>query len=845
MKHRICEEYLTLFNPNGTFRKTQKNKLLQKLAFQPLDVNSYTAIVDHASVTTIICINDPHDYAESTKDDECELHIQGQGPIPIVYMKPANLLPMACKFKTILCTAGNKKRLQALIKTHQLSELSKSISQELVYSVSLRSISPGYSNLIVIDAEDTDVYIQAATISHDIPVPMRLVGGGSPSEGRVEVYYNGQWGTVCHDYWHNVDAGVVCRGLGYGSSGSARLYATFGQGTGPIWLDRVACRGYEYNLANCTHPGYGVLYNCYHYKDAGVVCNSDVRRVPIRLVDGTNVSEGRVEIYWQNQWSTVCDDLWDDNDASVVCKQLGYSGGSARSNAFYGEGVGIILLDDVECYGNESSLFDCKHRDFELNDCRHKEDAGVICDGEPIRVRLVGGSSSNEGRVEVYYNGEWGSVCNDVWDDADAGVVCRELGLGSSGRSAYFGSIGNPVLLGDVVCSDNDMVLAHCGHNGVNITGKCSGLAGVKCYGEVAISPTSAVVYTMESTRLSKVSAAITPTSTPIPDIVPMRLVGGGSPSEGRVEVYYNGQWGTVCDDYWHNIDAGVVCRGLGFGSSGRATYSATFGQGTGPIWLDGISCRGNEYNLANCTHLGYGVLYSCSHREDAGVVCNSDVRRVPIRLVDGTNVSEGRVEIYWQNQWSTVCDDLWDDNDASVVCKQLGYSGGSARSNAFYGEGVGIILLDDVECYGNESSLFDCKHRDFELNDCRHKEDAGVICDGEPIRVRLVGGSSSNEGRVEVYYNGEWGSVCNDVWDDADAGVVCRELGLGSSGRSAYFGSIGNPVLLGDVVCSDNDMVLAHCGHNGVNITGKRSGLAGVKCYGNYTSVYIRVFKV
>ena len=109
---------------------------------------------------------------------------------------------------------------------------------------------------------------------------------------------------------------------------------------------------------------------------------------------------------------------------------------------------------------------------------------------------------------------------------------------------------------------------------------------------------------------------------------VPMRLVGGGSPSEGRVEVYYNGQWGTVCDDYWHNIDAGVVCRGLGFGSSGRATYSATFGQGTGPIWLDGISCRGNEYNLANCTHLGYGVLYSCSHREDAGVVCNSDVRR-------------------------------------------------------------------------------------------------------------------------------------------------------------------------------------------------------------------------
>ena len=107
--------------------------------------------------------------------------------------------------------------------------------------------------------------------------------------------------------------------------------------------------------------------------------------LPMRLVNGVNKSEGRVEIYWQNQWSTVCDDLWDDNDASVVCKQLGYSGGSVRNNAFYGEGVGIILLDDVECIGNESHLFNCKHHTIEESDCGHEEDAGVTCDGEPIR----------------------------------------------------------------------------------------------------------------------------------------------------------------------------------------------------------------------------------------------------------------------------------------------------------------------------------------------------------------------------------------------------------------------------------------------------------------------------
>ena len=173
MKHRVSEECLTLFNANGTFRKTQKSKLLQKLALQPLDVNSYVALVDmgmmwhlasptaeervksdgspctwgdntnktgsvilecHVNATTIICINDPYDYAESIKDDERELHIQGQGPILNVYMKPADLFPTACNFKTILCCASNKKCLQALIKP-QLSELSKSINQELIYSV--------------------------------------------------------------------------------------------------------------------------------------------------------------------------------------------------------------------------------------------------------------------------------------------------------------------------------------------------------------------------------------------------------------------------------------------------------------------------------------------------------------------------------------------------------------------------------------------------------------------------------------------------------------------------------------------------------------------------------------
>jgi len=71
----------------------------------------------HVNATTIICINDPYDYAESIKDNERDLCIQGQGPIPNVCMKLADLFPTSWKFKTILLSVGDKKHLQALIKT--------------------------------------------------------------------------------------------------------------------------------------------------------------------------------------------------------------------------------------------------------------------------------------------------------------------------------------------------------------------------------------------------------------------------------------------------------------------------------------------------------------------------------------------------------------------------------------------------------------------------------------------------------------------------------------------------------------------------------------------------------
>ncbi|XP_073251071.1 uncharacterized protein [Porites lutea] len=101
-----------------------------------------------------------------------------------------------------------------------------------------------------------------------------------------------------------------------------------------------------------------------------------------------------------------------------------------------------------------------------------------------------------------------------------------------------------------------------------------------------------------------------------------IRLVDGGV-NFGRVEVYHNGQWGTVCDDLWDINDADVVCRELGFPSAYLAPCCAGYGQGSNLIWMDDVRCSGTEASLFNCIHAGWGTK-GCGHHEDASVICNT-----------------------------------------------------------------------------------------------------------------------------------------------------------------------------------------------------------------------------
>ncbi|NXY00663.1 DMBT1 protein, partial [Centropus bengalensis] len=123
---------------------------------------------------------------------------------------------------------------------------------------------------------------------------------------------------------------------------------------------------------------------------------------PLRLTNGPNRCSGRLEVFFGQEWGTVCDDSWDMSDADVVCQQLGCGRAlPAPDFAHFGEGSGPIWLDDVNCTGTETALSSCESPPWGSHNCRHGEDVGIVCLGvpEPTPIRLVNGSSKCSGRV--------------------------------------------------------------------------------------------------------------------------------------------------------------------------------------------------------------------------------------------------------------------------------------------------------------------------------------------------------------------------------------------------------------------------------------------------------------
>ncbi|XP_034618450.1 antigen WC1.1-like [Trachemys scripta elegans] len=350
-------------------------------------------------------------------------------------------------------------------------------------------------------------------------------------------------------------------------------------------------------------------------EDVGVVCSGSIPAGSrqIRLVNGAGRCAGRVEIYYNGSWGTVCDDYWDLSDSNVICKQLGCGHAiNATVSAHYGQGSGQIWLDDVNCSGNESNLWDCPSGSWGQHNCRHKEDAGVLC-SEFTDLRLVSDSDC-AGRLEVFYNGTWGSVCSNQMSGVTAAIVCKQLNCEDGGSISGGSEYGKgPTWLDHIACSEQHSSLWQCPSDHWNPK-SCDNRAE-----ETHISCTGKKAKPTQNPEC--------PNSTSCTDREKLRIVRGKDRCSGRVEVWYRGSWGTVCDDSWDMADATVVCKQLGCGSAVSALGEAAFGEGTGPIWVEKVNCRGTESSLWDCPAKPWGES-NCDHKEDAAVNCSGVTER-------------------------------------------------------------------------------------------------------------------------------------------------------------------------------------------------------------------------
>ena len=134
-------------------------------------------------------------------------------------------------------------------------------------------------------------------------------------------------------------------------------------------------RGIHRWPVNSPHKGPVKREKMFPFDDVIMLCVP----VSVRLMDGGSLNEGRVEIFYGGQWGSVCDDWFDEVAATVVCRQLGYTSGTAQGSALFGPGQGPIHLDDVMCHGMEETLGACLHNGWDEHDCTHAEDVSVIC----------------------------------------------------------------------------------------------------------------------------------------------------------------------------------------------------------------------------------------------------------------------------------------------------------------------------------------------------------------------------------------------------------------------------------------------------------------------------------
>lgn len=621
-------------------------------------------------------------------------------------------------------------------------------------------------------------------------------------------------------------------------------------------------------------------------QSGGLVKTSSSQR--IRLVHGRSSLEGRIEVYYNGSWGTLCAEGWDMNAATVVCRELNL--GSVIEPLIVDQGQRFpqidgykntkIWLNGIHCKGNEKSILECDHEAWGNNECSHLEDVGVRCKGPDTSKRCVktcgDGYYFSKGRcLECPLDCK---ICNG----SDSCLKCVDWRY-LEGKQCV--SRCKPHTYGKSLSWKCETCPSHCSTcSEINSHVVCTSCqTGLFLDGGKCVDDCKKLVAFSNYLRLSGNFT---------------------TPYEGLLEVRYKGGWHTVCDDLFGLEDARVMCRELGMGQP-ESFSGGEHGSGTGQILTRNLICFGNEKSFVDCNQRTW-FSFGCTHREDVGLVCSPpaqgfvatercvpECRRGLFRsshntcelcsrkcitcagspesctscrepfFINGTSCLMDCPNGHYVNVSSRTCPPCKagcltckdrPDNCLSCIPSLLhtgtrcvsscpadtyrhGHTCVSKCGFRFYGRGKQCHSCTQLNCLVCEldGSKDVCKACSigYVLNSqgaCVQNCTSGYVA--APLNKSTLGispvlrlrntGSPKFSGRLEVLHDGIWGSICDDMWFYNNTMIACAQLMLGPPKRTVYLRPKSylemniSRIWLDDVRCKGNEESILQCTHRG-----------------------------
>ncbi|XP_052795709.1 scavenger receptor cysteine-rich domain superfamily protein-like [Mya arenaria] len=627
------------------------------------------------------------------------------------------------------------------------------------------------------------------------------ITGGKDFLGMVQFNENGTWHSLCADGFGRKDAKVVCTQLGFKNGMALNMSSEIIADRGLKARPNISCEGDERSILECKYDKEGRCKDRWNY--AGVLCYNHIK--PTLRMNGTSNS-GVVEIQVDNNNYTFCERQWGtrqvDGPSSRTCRHFGFNDGKGR---IYPNGDRTMLAVSLSCSYNQRSIFSCSWSFKDDSKCLQENiAAGVVC---YKNVRISGGWENETmiaGVVEMYHPdyspiSNWFTMGPIGFDEREAIVVCRELGFSYSKilPTGIFGSKSIPIFH-QFSCSGNETNFADCDYEKANqgdftTVYRCFG-QGRTCLGRTTKTyEYSSIVcseYTIGNTGIK---------------VLPI------DQSPSIVYVEKDGIKGVIYPEGWDDNDAQVMCQQQGYKTG--VALGPVYADLRYPYWMSKVKCDGTEEHIENCkfdeTPPPWKDHSFRDLRNVAQVHCTNGTG-VEIRLESGTSPNSGVVKVSVNGEWGVICDSDWTNMDARVACRHLGFNDGLAGTTVIKSLTVVRSWLYDIECSGEERSIFSCPGR-FNVTNIRFYDKCMpyVFC---AEKVRLI--PNVTFGAVQVWDRDDYHLVCAEGFDELAAQAVCRSLGFayGTSICCSAFGRMEYSIVYSNIKCTGIESSILEC---------------------------------